>query len=149
MASLELVSKLPTDWKTKPLALHKSNTTATLDTLTGENIVGITGEGVRTILNNWATYKDKGWVKNLVIPPTDTSSENYGTVMKDQVDAVAALYDAMLEKKGEGVPKFTATFTEKLTWGMANVDTLKDLTTEKVLGWISSGLNANDNSQGK
>ncbi len=145
-ANLELHNKdqLPGDLS-KPILVHDLSGT-TIKTIKIENIVGITGAGIRLILDNWNTYRDYGWITALFIPPyvkppgSSTIPIKYSESMKDQVDAIAELYDALLDKRDQDAPKFNAAFTDKLKWGMENVDALKGLTTDKVLGWLAAGV---------
>ncbi len=121
---------------------------ATLESLKKENIIGITGAGIRLILDNWNTYRIHEWIRTLFIVPaiklpqkSPNILNDYTTILPQQVDAIAALYDALLAKRSEQqTPKVSASFTEKLRWGMENVESLKDLTTEMVLNWLTDGI---------
>lgn len=114
-------------------------------------MIGITGAGVRLILSNWNTYINEPWIETVFILPSKgvgptlpTIPVNYSIIMKSQVDTIADLYDDLLAKRTEqGTPKMSASFIDKLKWGMENVDSLRNLTTETMLDWIAEGTKVN------
>ncbi len=111
-------------------------------------IIGLTGTAVKLLIQEWATYRDKGWIRHVVIPPTKrpgptpiTLMENYMTAMKDQVDAIAALHHALLLASlgnQPNIPAFSDPLEKKLEWWL--IQTSVDRVT--VLGWIHAGVNS-------
>ncbi len=137
---MELLFRTPSDLSGVDLETQAVVVSSTGDDKDIAKIRGLTGSAVKHVIVKWDTFRSKGWIKNVVIPPKDLM-ENYATAMKDQVDAIAALHHSLLLAtlaNQPNVPTFSAPLVEKFTWWQTTTGV--DRTT--MLGWIHAGVNS-------